>query len=263
MRVSARLTVAILVGSCAAIARDAVQVDLNAAARQYCHILNFPGGWQLPRSIRVMGEEVLTRKFSLLDDYEFRVPGLQGTKFLVRGVQEIADRYYTTNLYQTDLSDVIVVPQSAGEAVWQAATTVNTRLNNGGASVPGSRSRYVEFQGLRFPRTGDAWNGVRISPDRSLLIVQSWSGHLGRCPGANVPFGALPCQDLGDATSGKLFFDVYNGDTGSKLITLTAVFSEYLPEQLGKTRWITERYFILPLDEALERCLVCEFGRAR
>jgi len=43
--------------------------------------------------------------FNLGDDYEFRVPGLLETRFLVRGMRSIVDKYYTSNIYNADFSD--------------------------------------------------------------------------------------------------------------------------------------------------------------
>jgi hypothetical protein len=73
-----------------------------------------------------------------------------------------------------------------------------------------------------------------------------------------------PCLDLIGA-HGKLFFDVYNTNTAKKVITLTAKFGRrVLPEGAFEgTTWITDQYFIVPLDAKRERCLVCDFGRAR
>jgi hypothetical protein len=61
-----------------------------------------------------------------------------------------------------------------------------------------------------------------------------------------------------------LFFDVYNTDTGKKVVTIAAGFAGIYPEEIfSKTEFLTERYFLIPLDERRERRLVCEFAGKR
>jgi hypothetical protein len=239
-----------------AVARDVVEMDLSTAAREYCHVLHFPSGWQATQPPFF---------FRLSDYYEFRVPGLQGTKFLVRGMQLQVDKYYTSNIYEADFSDPKGIALPATEAEWQSGTPVSVSgiISNNDIRVKDRSSDYAELEGRRFTRTGAALGGAPLSPDRSALILESWSGALGRCGGSDVPLGISPCIDF-RGPHGKLFFDVYQADTGKKLITLTAKFSKILPEDdFLKTGWVTERYFIIPLDDKRERCLICEFGRSR
>ena len=188
------------------------------------------------------------------------MPGLLRTKFLVRCVS--LTYYYSTNLYKVDLSDSKAVAQPATEEEWDSATpiAVSRDTSTSGARIVGRRSKYAESQGLQFVRTGDSWGSTQLSPDRTLLIVESWSGRLSPA-GSDVPgdfsfhFGR---------TRGKLFFDVYNTDTGKKLITITTSFFTIYPEEIfAHTGWVTQRYFVVPLSERRERCLVCEFGKKR
>ncbi len=63
---------------------------------------------------------------------------------------------------------------------------------------------------------------------------------------------------------GKLYFDVFNANTGRKVVTIVATYLDVLPDTaVERTMWVTERYFIVPLGKHRERCLVCDFGRAR
>jgi hypothetical protein len=249
-RLRSVLVLAIFAAPREATAANAVDLGLNAAAREYCHILRFPLGWQPAKPT-----------FRLGDDYEFRVPGLQGTKFLIRAMQQLANRYYSGNLYEADFSDPKGIAQPATEEAWQSGTVVNWQH---WATV--ELGRYIDSLGFQFKKTGKNEGGWLLSPGRALLVVESWSGILGRCGGNNdTGPGAVfsPCIDL-RGPHGSLYFDVYNADTGNRLITLTAKFSKILPEEdFLKTGWVTERYFAIPLDEKRERCLVCEFGRAR
>jgi hypothetical protein len=245
------LAAAVLVASGLGTAADVVEVDLNAAAREYCHLLAFPLGWQTEKS-------VVPPKFGLADDYEFRVPGLQGSKFLVRGVQDLVGKYYTANIYGADFSDPKAVARPATEEDWKTAIVVPWQ--HWATSDVG---RFIKSLGFRFEKSGKNEDGWLLSPGRSVLVVESWSGTLTRCGGSDVPGGITPCIDL-LGSRGMLFFDVYNAGTGRKVMTLTAKFRHILPDDdFLKAGWVTERYFIIPLDEKRERCLVCEFGRTK
>jgi hypothetical protein len=61
---------------------------------------------------------------------------------------------------------------------------------------------------------------------------------------------------------GKLFWDVFNADTGIRLLTIVGTYLDTDPgDALYMTAWVTERYFIVALGRHRERCLVCVFGR--
>jgi hypothetical protein len=247
-------------------ARDPVEVNFNPATREYCHVLRFPLGWPMP--IFFVDQRGHRNNsplpFSLSNDYEFRVPGLLGTKFLVRGVQDIVDKYYTANVYEADFSAPKGIARPASEEEWKSAAPI--ALWRGGKAydftLPSRLSKYVEFGGHQFPRNGDQWGGTVISPDRGVLVMESWSGKLGP-GGSDVPLDFSAIFKFG-GNHGKLFVEFYDADTARKMVTITANFTLILPEDaFGKTGWVTERYFMIPLDDRRERCLVCEFGHAR
>jgi hypothetical protein len=248
------------------LAGDVVKVKFNAAVREHCHVLHFPSGWLMPRSIRTENGGL---KFFLWEfatgDFEFRVSGLLGTKFLIRGVErKFEKKYYTTNLYEVDFSDPTAVPQPASEVEWSSATVISVPDNffAGGITVVDKLSKHPGFKGLDSMRSGDKWSlsAKRASPDLSLLVLQSWRGTLAS-GGSDVPLGFSVGLNF-SRNHGKLFFDVYSVDIAKKLITITASFNTITPDEaFGKTAWVTERYFLIPLSERRERCLVCEFGR--
>ena len=245
-----------------ALARDPVEVNFNAHTHEYCHVLSFPLGWQTPIVFDKEGRRKYLPQFQLYDDYEFRVPGPLETKFLVRGVQTIVDKYYTSDIYEADFSGPKGIAQPASEEEWNSATPVS--LWRGGKAydftLPSRSSKYVVFRGHEFPRSGDQWGGTVISPDGSVLVMQSWSGKLGP-GGSDVP---LVVSLKFGRNHGRLFFEFYSADAGKSLVAVTASFTSILPEEaFGKTGWVTERYFIIPIDARRERCLVCEFGHAR
>lgn len=249
------------------LARDWVKVNFDSIVREHCHVVLFPLGWQtIPFVKNQLGDEQLVGKFKFGGaDFEFRVPGLLGTKFLVRGF--IPSLYYftadhrthTTNLYTVDLSDPKGLAQPASEAEWDSAALVPFRYTAPADAI----SKFIQSRGFQLAASGDHGEVDRLSPDRAVVVMQSWKGTLGGSLGSDVPGDISIHWPLGNS-HGKLYFDVYSTDTGKKLVTVSANFSIILPEDAFKqTGWLTERYFLIPLDDAMTRCLVCEFGRNR
>lgn len=227
-----------------------VTVKPDSASRQYCHEIQFPAGWQIPDQ---SDRQPIAWDFAR-GHFEFRFLGSQNGKFLMRGFVPLLDRrYYTANLYSIDLSDSAGLAQTASEEEWNSATPVQPE------SKKGDEIRQY-LQSLRFPfaGSGDHKNGGSLSPDRAVFIRSSWKGNLGCCGGSDVPGDVIP--QFGRSAHGTLFYDAYSTGTGKKLVTVTAKFRAILPEAV-KPGWVTGRYFYIPLDDKLTRCLVCEFGR--
>jgi hypothetical protein len=243
-------------------ARDLVAVKWTPKVREYCHVLRFPQGWQMPLFARgKYGDQELIPRFELGDsDYEFRIPGVLGTRFLVRSVEDYGFvKYYTTNLYAVYLFDPTAVPQPADEEEWNSATVVPLRYKGPADAL----AKYIQSRGIHLTPGGDHGGVDRLSPDRAVLVLQSWSGTLGRDGGSDLP-GDFSISLPFNRAHGKLFFDVYDADTGKKLVTITTSFVNIFPENIfEKTGWVTERYFFVLLDEKREKCLVCDFGRSR
>ena len=246
-------------------ARDPVSINLNAAARESCHIITFPQGWRL----QYVASKSPFPNFRYAEgDYEFRA---LGSRFLVRAlVRDLGKPIYAGNLYEVDLSDPRDLARSASEENWNSATAIPSPRGGDSPWLAVGRlalAKSASFESRQFAKSGNKWAiqgyEMRVSPDRTLLILQSWSGKLvGNGVGAN---GELPGIPLGFGRNhGKLFFDVFNATTGTKLITVTASFVDIQPEEaFAKTAWVTARYFVVPLADTRERCLVCEFGRNR
>ena len=246
-------------------AAEGVDVKITPAIQEYCHIVRFPQGWSITPYVR--NHDVLNTvtpvEYTYWSDYEFRVPGVLGTRFLVRGVDKsLGNRHdnYTKNAYEFDLSDPKSIPRPASEDEWQSGTIVPdnrltdsrnftqiiSRLTNGAS---------LHFRGFQFDKTGKVWEGefARLSPDQSWIVLLSSSGKMAK----RDDFIGFEGRD-----KGKLFTDVYNTDTGKKLLTIVGTYLNIDPRALNQALWVTERYFILPLGEQRERCLVCDFGRA-
>jgi hypothetical protein len=258
-RVVFLLVLASLVAPGVGLARDPVEVNYNALTREFCHVVRFPLGWQMFPDEKYGLQPPSKYSFDN-GDYEFRVPGLLGTRFLVRGfVPDLSKRDYTMNLYAVDLSDPRAVAQPASEEEWNSATVLQLRYTGQAEAL----FTYIRSLGFQFAPSGDHGQGGRLSPDRAVWILHSWKGTLGGSGGSDVPGDFSIHWPFGNS-HGKLFFDAYSTSTGKKLLTVSANFSIILPETaFEKTGWVTERYFIIPLDERQLRFLVCDFGKIR
>jgi hypothetical protein len=234
-----------------------VDVQISSAIREYCHLIRFPQGWNIMPS----NERGSPLEYVYDSDYEFRVPGVLGTAFLVRGVVKLTgDRYYTRNKYKIDLSDPKAIPFPATEQEWQNGTIVSdTRLDDYSrnfAPIRLTNDLQLPFGGFHFTKSGDRWIGqlARLSPDQAWIVLLSCSGKIAKRDGFLL---------FGGRDKGKLFFDVFNADTGKNLITIVATYLDIEPgHAINQATWVTERYFIIPLGERRERCLVCDFARA-
>jgi hypothetical protein len=248
-----------------ALAADGVDVKITPAIEEYCHIVRFPQAWAIQPYIQHHDvlHTVTPLEYTYSSEYEFRTPGELGTRFLVRGLVELGKKYYTKNAYELDLSDPKSVPRPATEAEWDAGTVIPDSRHSDRKTfaylnrVFLTNSQPLPFHGFQFAKSGDIWPGerARLSPDQSWIVLLSSSGSVHETPDSQIALGF-------GRDRGKLFMDVYNADTGKKLITIVATYLGINPQALNQALWVTERYFILPLGEQRQRCMVCDFGRA-
>lgn len=234
---------------------DDLEVTLTPAAREYCHLVRFPLGWVFPRYDKQAGQQL---SFALYEsDYEFRVDGLLGTRFLVAGFTDfVGTKYYTANRYEIDLSDPTASIGQASRKRWDTATVVPLARKSAfspGGTVPNSAT--LKFHGFEFNRTGAIWgqpsgDATRLSPDGARLVLLSTTPATKN--GAYDPFG-----------TSKVFYDFYNADTGQKTFTIEGTFSSRAGVDadgaMGQSGWLTERYFIAQLGRKIEHCWVCNF----
>ena len=232
----------------------AVEATVTPPIKEYCHIVRFPQGWTVPAPSRP-GAYPLFYGFD--SSYEFRVPGLLETTFLVGGLV-LPEKEYAINKYKVDLADPRAIAVRATEREWQEGTKIPDSRNSDRKTFANvhitSNDQLLPFNGFQFDKGGDFWEGAhaRLSPDRSLIVILSSSGKVARRDEFTI-FGG---RDIG-----KLFFDVYNADTGKKLITVTTRYRDVEPgNAINQSIWV-EHYFIVPLGEHRERCLVCDFSR--
>jgi hypothetical protein len=234
---------------------EILEVKLTPAVQKYCHVVRFPQGWKI-QPFDDVGQR-LTIDLTI-SDYEVRVQGLLGAWFLVGaftpGVNE--HRFYATNRYRVNLSDPTAPVLPARTEDWNAAAVVplvrKSTFRPVGSLMP---DQQAEFNGLRFIRSGAWWPNQqadvasRLSPDSAWLVLQSVTD-AGR--------SKLTLRNLY-----KVFLDVFNAHTGEKLLVIEGTYSDYGDSPGGglwPTAWVTERYFVVPLGEHRERCLVCEFS---
>jgi hypothetical protein len=226
-----------------------LEIVLAPTMRQYCHVLRFPQGWTIQR----FDEAGQRLSFdSCGGEYEFRVKGLLSTEFLVAGFAGSLERYYTLNRYKVDLSDsgASVVP--ADREAWEAAAVVPLTRKSGSPAWPSPpEGKPYAFHGFQFAKGGEMWaqpsdKAMLLSPDQRWLVLLSRA------------------RDR-DGSPTRVFLDVFNADTGNKILTIDGTYSSPVgadPDAiLTKAAWLTERYFLVPLGKYKERCLVCEFSR--
>jgi hypothetical protein len=128
-----------------------------------------------------------------------------------------------------------------------------------GLPTPFKDDTPLPVHGIEFAKSGTHWARMpaRLSHDQAWIVLLSWSGKTARR--GSDDFGGFI---YGGRDKGKFFFDVCNANTGKKLVTIVAGYSDIEPQDaIQQCRWVTERYFIVPLGGHRERCLVCDFGR--
>jgi len=237
-------------------AEGPVDANVTPAMREYCHIIRFPLGWIVPPPLVTANQP--PNVYGYDSEYEFRVPGLLETKFLIRGLI-LPYGQSTVNSYEVDLSDPKAVPVSATEAAWQSGTPVPTTRKISRPALRLTNDQSFPLNGFQLGKSGKIWPGDydRMSPGQVWIVLMSSSGSRGFSD--DVPLGLVRGRNRG-----TLFFDVYSVDGGKKIVTVQASYNGIGPDEaVGHAGWVTERYFIVPLGEHRERCLVCEFGGGR
>ena len=191
--------------------------------------------------------------FAYYAEYDFRTEGKTATTFLVGGYQKMTEgRYYAKNYYKIDLANPKIPIIPANEVDWAAASPVPlTRKSVFEPEIQNYKEQRAEFNGFQFKKTGGLW--VQYQGDTRLSPAQSWI--------------ALLSTGLGDKSPMKIFLDLFNAQAGQKLFTIQGTYRSthgiFEADQfLGKSGWLTDRFFILSLGEHKETCLVCDFGKS-
>jgi len=229
---------------------DTLEVKLTPAVRKYCHIVGFPQDWKIQRFDDLGQRLTIDLHYS---DYEFRVEGTLGTWFLVGAFAPKVDhRYDAVNHYRVRLSDATASVLPANMEDWKTATVVPL-VRKFQAFSPLTNEQQIVFNRFRFAKSGARWSNPssvsRLSPDSAWLVLQSITD--------------AGTSKLTQRSLYKVFLDVFNADSEEKVLTIEGMYTGYdnVPSgSLATAAWLTERYFIVPLGEHRERCLVCDFA---
>ena len=231
-------------------AQDFIDLKLSSAAKEYCHVVQFPHGWKAEKFDDPPAYPTIDYYYS---DYQFRVEGLLGTQFLVGAFTPNIDRRVnSTNHYRVNLSDPTAQVRPASRSIWDAATILPLIRKSISPKLVGYQPSFASYQQYTMSGAYPSYPGSdsRLSPDSTWLVLQS------------VTFGKVRSLVAHDA----VFFDVFNTATGKKVFTIQASYSGIGNDPYGcleTTAWLTERYFIIPLGKHRERCVVCEFAARR
>ncbi len=236
-------------------AASPVDVPLTRQVSKYCHIVQFPDGWKVPPVDVKIGLPEYYYGYDSL--YEFRELDHSESTFLVAGVVSPYMKY-TLNKYKLDLSVRGRAPIRADEAEWRSSKPVaDARANDWqifGNIRLDSKDVPLPYKGRQFFKTGKFWEGnhARLSPGGSWLVLLSSSGRVAK---RNEFF------NIAGRDKGKLYYDVFRAESGEKIITIVGRYKDIEPgHAINQSIWVTDRYFLIPLSEHRERCLVCEFG---
>jgi hypothetical protein len=201
--------------------RDFIEVTLTPVMREYCHIVQFPQGWNVQR-VKDDNGMPLTIDYPE-SDYEFRVEGPLSTWFLVGAFKHQRHRYDSTDRYRVNLSDPTAPILPANKDDWNGAAVVPLARKSIFPSV-GSMTpdREAIFNKFRFTKSGARWPAQfyaasRISPDSVWLILQSETDR--------------GTSRLGIIEHYAVFFDVFNTDTGGEMFTIEGAFSGFVDNQ--------------------------------
>jgi hypothetical protein len=215
------VTIQLLVSVAAKANADFIEVKLTPAIRESCHIVRFPNGWKLPR----LDDGRQGLRIEQIDynesDYEFRVEGLLGTRFLIGAFKpRLPRRYDATNRYRVNLSDPTALVLAASGKDWEAAAVVPLARKSimPPLGLPGYdwHDYQAVFNGFKFTKSGYLWPTTsmyasRLSPDSAWVVLQS------KTSAKKSPYLSLY----------RMFFDVFNANTGRKALTIEGTYSGY------------------------------------
>jgi hypothetical protein len=188
--------------------------------------------------------------------YEFRSPG---NDVLYIGVYclETTGKWDSLVKYEIDLArpkQVLPVVQPA----WGSAATLKGELWKQ-ASAPVS-SEGIEYAGHMLRKSGPQWHNYAtfISPGEKRIALNSLEGGVGY-PG---PFEPGPIR-----AKGKYWIDIYDVQTGQRELIIQGTFhggADADPGLFqGRAFWLTDRYYVLPLEpHGMRRLLICDVDAA-
>jgi hypothetical protein len=184
-------------------------------------------------------------------DYEVRKLAGSSNELIVgmsdyhdeRGELNISDDFYIVTL------DGKFKSRRATSADWKNAAVLPLARQREVAAhhpypVVGDGQGGVSYNGKNYPRAvGCSWSQTQsfLSPGKKYLAVLSDDSEDRHWPG-------IPGLSGGGRTKGHLFVDVYDTNSGEKLLAAKAHHNGGAGPSFDESIWINDNYFILPLD---------------
>jgi hypothetical protein len=164
------------------------------------------------------------------------------------GIDRDAPRFYSPTKYRVDLSTGLV--RSASENEWAGAQSSFMLLNSISRLSDLKPEDNLAYKGKEYIKRGAQWplyssaDASRLSPDGGFLAVNSWGGEMKICSGDLLP-EVWSCQDR---IQGDYHIEIYETAAATLALSLTGQFQGFDPSDLfGRSAWISERYYFLPL----------------
>ena len=110
----------------------------------------------------------------------------------------------------------------------------------------------LRYQGRLFAKSGRAWGdtvGI-VSPAGRWLAVLSYTS-----PGKRTQTRGI-LDEGGEPESGIIHVDIYNATTGAKVFATKQSYNSAPSSIFYESVWVNDRYFVMPLDFNLRRCLL-------
>jgi len=115
----------------------------------------------------------------------------------------------------------------------------------------------VRYTGHLYRKSGESWGNeaALVSPRKTWIAIFSYTSREKPNP------GFIPGLGSNEPGHGEVFLDLYSVSTGERVIAARSPFggtgSGFAPSMLfGASVWVEDRYFIMPLDWILDRCLL-------
>jgi hypothetical protein len=154
---------------------------------------------------------------------------------------------YSKNYYAVNFDDPSRV-RTLSSAEWNRAKRL---LSKPRLMFAREGQDVIEYRGLKFAKQGKYWGRAALSPRGKWLAVFSYNGEKTE-PGF---FGFL---GGGEPQRGDVFYDVYDAETGERVLAWNARDVE-APLSYGTPLvWVEERYLLMPQDRQARSFMVVE-----
>jgi hypothetical protein len=150
------------------------------------------------------------------------------------------------------------VLRSATDAEWESARELAHSMRP--ASGRAQDGKPLSYAGQVFTPSGKNWwlsinNSSLISADQAHLALFTWDGTVRY----GTPFSSFPWPFESTRKDGHFFIDIYQTATGRKDAVIRGTFHDVEPGALfSHSFWLEGSRFIMPLDEHMQRLVLCE-----